>query len=102
MSRWHAFDMCVPLDDGTVTVSGKYLPGSPARTWGPPEHCDPGYPSEAEIDSVVLDDDPESLNVVDALTPDEYQRLVDHVCEQIDQDDGGDDYDDSRDYDYPT
>lgn len=35
-------------------VFGCYTPGSSPVTYGPPESCDPGSPSEVEVERVVL------------------------------------------------
>lgn len=38
-----------------VAVECRVYPGSPGKTWGPPENCYPPEPAEVEIETVTVD-----------------------------------------------
>ena len=52
------------IEDFVFTVD--FVPGVPARTWGPPEDCYPGDPPELEITQVGRYDDGDTAAVVSA------------------------------------
>lgn len=92
MSRPRSFELSLSVGEDDVVVSGEYTAGSPARTWGPPEHCDPGDPSGVEITALVLEGDPTELCLLEALSDEELGRLCDTCCERLDEDGEDDPY----------
>ena len=41
-----------------LSIEGSYSPGTPGKTFGPPENCYPSEPAEAEIELISFDGQP--------------------------------------------
>ena len=71
-----------------VTVKANYIPGSPGRFSGPPEHCYPEEPAEVELLSIHGDDgfvlDPSELS--DGERERLEQEVVDWADSQVFED----------------
>ena len=72
-----------------VTVKANYIPGSPGRFSGPPEHCYPEEPAEVELLSIHGDGgfvlDPYELS--DGERERLEQKVVDWVESQVFEED---------------
>ena len=51
------FETTLYLDDVPFGVTYTFSPGEPAKIYGPPENCDPGYPDEVECKNISLGGD---------------------------------------------
>ena len=79
-----------PMNDDEIEVTYRFIPGIPARTYGPPEDCYPGEAAEYDIQSVTLD------GKEIELTNDEQEEVINWLIEN-----GNDDQrDDDGDYRY--
>jgi len=68
----------ISIDGVLLNVSFFFYPGSPAKTYGPPEFCDEGEPPEVGIESITSSDNisgllAESKNVI--------ERIEKHIIE---------------------
>lgn len=73
----------VELRDGSevdVAVEYSYQPGTPGKTYGPPEDCYPDEPEEVEILSVVFDEANRPVRVGD-LAAGVMASLEERACE---------------------
>ena len=70
-----------------VTVKASYIPGSPGKLSGPPEHCYPEEPAEVELLSIHGDEgfvlDPSELS--DSERKRLEQAVIDWVEAQVDE-----------------
>ena len=70
-----------------VTVKASYIPGSPGKLSGPPEHCYPEEPAEVELLSIHGDEgfvlDPSELS--DSERKWLEQAVIDWVEAQVDE-----------------
>jgi hypothetical protein len=65
-----------------VEVIGTYIPETPARTYGPPEDCDPGDPEDMEIEAVLVGHGEHRVNIVGALTDVTLQMLKEQLRDE--------------------
>ena len=72
-----------------VSLVGHYTPGSPGRTYGPPEDCYPAEPEDVELEVALVDGKPFEL------TEHEEELALEELAVQA-QEEMESDYDDSE------
>jgi hypothetical protein len=70
-----------------VTVEYHYSPGSPGKTYGPPENCYPPEEAEAEVEQVYLTSDETKTDIMPQLTAAVIEMLFEQACEAGEDDD---------------
>jgi len=68
-------------EDAELEIAGRVYFGEPARTYGPPDQCDPGGDDEVEDISVLRNGDKLSDAVVDKLELD-WEKIFDLLTYQ--------------------
>jgi len=84
MKQTFDFEVYMTIDDEDFTVRGEavFYPGSPGKTYGPPEKCYEAEPDELEITSEVwYTQDNADAVLPRRLTDGEEQELYDKVYE---------------------
>ena len=84
----HISDFTLTDEDETdVWVEFEFTPGAPAQTYGPPEHCDPGYGPEIELIKVWRKaDGPKAGANLITLSEADAQRIYDWIAENFETD----------------
>lgn len=78
------FDTVVDLagQETEVRVEYRYYPGSPGKTYGPPENCYPSESDDADIEAVYRTGDPSKTDIGKQLTEKQMEDLLDEACER--------------------
>jgi hypothetical protein len=86
-----------------LRIEGRYHPGDPGQTFGPPENCYPSEPAEAEVEALWMGGHPWAGTLTDEEEEAVIEALIVSAEESIsDGPDPDDDYDSrmERDDDY--
>lgn len=65
-----------------VTVVYNWTPGSPGRTYGPPEDCYPPEGPEVDIEGIFLTEDKTKTDISAKLSKETMESLVEYCAEQ--------------------
>jgi hypothetical protein len=86
------FETTVELADGNevdVTVEYSYAPGSPGKTYGPPEDCYPPEGAEVEVLKVYLSDDKTEADISGSLSKETIEYLSERCVSEGEEADRG-------------
>lgn len=77
-----SFETTVELEGNEVevTVEYSYSPGTPGKTYGPPENCYPPEGPEVEILAVYLTDDKTETDLSSKLSKETNAQLEEQAC----------------------
>jgi hypothetical protein len=83
-TKSRSFETVVELDGKEVEVTAEYSysPGSPGKTYGPPENCYPPEGAEAEVEIVYLTDDKTKTDIMPRLSTEIIESLFEQACEE--------------------
>lgn len=78
-----SFETEVEVDGNPVevTVVYSYSPGSPGKTYGPPENCYPPEGPDVDIESIFLTDDKTETDISEKLSKKQMESLIEQCCE---------------------
>lgn len=78
-----SFETTIELDENEVEVTVVYnwSPGSPGKTYGPPEDCYPPEGPEVEVEAVFRSDDKTETDISSKLSKETMQHLEDQCAE---------------------
>jgi hypothetical protein len=81
--RNDSFETTVEIgdDEVEVTVEYGYSPGTPGKTYGPPENCYPAEGPDVDVVTVYRTDDKTKTDIMPLLSPEVIERLSEGACE---------------------
>lgn len=66
-----------------LKATGIYTPGDPGRLSGPPEHCYPPEPAEAEVETLEYFGEDKQYDMKPLLDSDVGEEILDKICEAV-------------------
>ena len=66
-----------------LKATGIYYPGDPGRVSGPPEKCYPPEAAEAEVETLIYQDEKENYSMMPLLDSDIGEEILEKICDKV-------------------